>query len=357
MAIKVNNTTVIDNNKRAEFGVVNFGTYTQEELEALAIVGTGPNDFVYNSTKNKIVFWDGEGWGSGGLGEFTNGILLEDSSFSYYVFLQPGSFTIDASLEAEALLVAGGGGGGSGYYGGGGGAGGIIHVFDTYEWQDGLYQVEVGGGGARGTGSQPGGKGEDTSVTYQNTPFLTAKGGGGGGGRNSSALPGGSGGGCGLPTGGTAGIQPSTPQAIDTSSYRQYGYPGYNVAYGSGGGGASEAGRPGPQTYRPTPSGGNGQSFLGFPVQTISDAIPVANRPAWITSVNNNTFGGGGGGGAYPAPRAYVGGTGGGGNGAQPGISPEAGVDYTGGGGGGAYGAGAAGSVGGSGIFILKIPK
>ena len=126
--------------------------------------------------------------------------------------LAPGSFTLPGVSKVRILAIGGGGGGGGAYLkgtagysgnyggGGGGGAGGFVDTNGFYSAA--TYSIVVGKGGVGGKidashGTQynyNGENGDDTTITTNGSPMITAYGGGGGGGE-SVGLDGGSGGG------------------------------------------------------------------------------------------------------------------------------------------------------------------
>ena len=351
MAIRINNDIVIRNDTSAALGMINFGSYTSQELMDLVVVGETVGEVVFNIDEGIPVFWNGERWGKP---SFSGGIKIDTVDAQYGVFLEPGQLNLPMSANLEILVVGGGGGGGGGYYGGGGGAGGIAHVTGIQKIQSGLYQVTVGNSGAGG--SNPGADGQDSVITGPDNFLVTAKGGGGGGGRSSPARPGGSGGGTGLPGGGVTATQPTINHSLPSTAVTNYGNPGWDGAYGSGGGGAGFRGNPGPGTNASTRSGGDGFAFENFPSAIIAPVLATAS-PLFESAVTDSGFyGGGGGGGAYPTPRGHIGGLGGGGEGQQPFNTSTKGVDFTGGGGGGAYPSGGIGKPGGKGIVIVRLP-
>ena len=72
MAIKVNNTEAIGDDKKSNFQMLSLDSYTKEQLNALVVVGTEVGDAVWNSSTQKLFFWNGEVWvGAGGGGIVT----------------------------------------------------------------------------------------------------------------------------------------------------------------------------------------------------------------------------------------------------------------------------------------------
>lgn len=169
---------------------------------------------VFNTTKGKIVVWDGSNWiaiGSskyeinpGGSNYTTTDLTGDFSGYKVIKFTGNGSFTIVNAPDdqgVEFLLIAGGGGGG-GVIGGGGGAGGVIYKRNVY-LPAGTYTVNIGEGGEGGIGwnnaNQEGQAGTPSTLSGGSI-FYEAIGGGGGSGHGgnspaSYAGKGGSGGG------------------------------------------------------------------------------------------------------------------------------------------------------------------
>ncbi|MDD4083880.1 MAG: LamG domain-containing protein, partial [Sphaerochaetaceae bacterium] len=240
-----------------------------------------------------------------------------DGDYTVVTFNSSGTFTIDDDITAEVLVVAGGGGGGRA---GGGGAGGLIHETSYYILSGESYNVIVGAGGASFTNGE-------------NSVFdsLVAIGGGGGGKSGSenygpsNGLSGGSGGGGGM----NSYVGQTLYGGSRTLNQGNVGgnTPGDSCSPSGGGGGAGTSGS---SPY----DGGDGLEYSQF--------ASVGGFPAgW--------FAGGGGGGSWCASYG-AGGLGGGGTGNNVDAGTN-GVAYTGGGGGGGK---TAGSIGGSGIVIIK---
>ena len=260
-----------------------------------------------------------------------------------------GSFTFPGVTQARILTVGGGGGGGGsfrtatsgGNYGGGGGGGGGAVVETNDLFAAGTYDVQVGLGGEGGiiSAKRPtaldfsGEDGGETSISIDETVFMTAAG-GGGGGAESDGHPGGSGGGGSKLWNSSGGVN----KAGGAGSRGGAGGAGDAGNYGGGGGGAGGAGS---AAATKDPKGGLGVS---------SD---ITGTVAW--------YAGGGGGGnnnksatagtAGAAGGSGVGGVGGVGSGI---VAPGVGQPGTGGGGGGAS-YNAAGGAGGSGVVCVRI--
>jgi hypothetical protein len=243
------------------------------------------------------------------------------------------------ATKFKALVVAGGGGGGGGHDsnhgGGGGGAGGLLQP--VFNHSSGPLRIEVGAGGAGGSGRMQGRIGGDSKIGTS----ITAKGGGGGGAYYSNspcvstcgggATTGGSGGGAGAGQVQT-GANPIPGQGFAGGSSTA------NLSHGAGGGGAGGVGSNNSNSPGPGPGG-----------------IGIESR---ITGSPAHYAGGGGGGSANTNTAA--GGLGGGGKGASyasSDLQPTAGTANTGGGGGGGRGFSGGqtgGGAGGSGVVVLS---
>ena len=62
MSIKISNTTVIDNSKRAFLDKINIGSYTTAELQSGSYNGLTVGSFTFCETEQKIVYWNGSSW-------------------------------------------------------------------------------------------------------------------------------------------------------------------------------------------------------------------------------------------------------------------------------------------------------
>jgi hypothetical protein len=254
-----------------------------------------------------------------------------------HTFLANGTFNTNGKdLNTTSLIVAGGGGSQAG----GGGAGGLI--YNTSYNVNGVYNVIVGIGGARGFDNSYRGY-NGTNSTFG---LLDAKGGGGGGASDIGFIApdvrnqlygadGGSGGGAGVNTTGESNYW--SGNGINGQGFG--GGTGYNVStspYVAGGGGGSAQNGTRAFNYNASGNGGNGT------------LINITGTPTY--------YAGGGGGGVYfvgGERSAGLGGLGGGGNGSIGGIG-QAGINGTGGGAGGGKGGTAGGNSGGTGIVIIK---
>ena len=269
----------------------------------------------FNSTSNKVEFYNGSSWFGIGAVTATGGNTVTDTGgYRIHVFTGNGTFTVTNGGNVEYLVVAGGGAGGngttSGYESGGGGAGGF--VTGVLGILPGSYPVTVGSGGAARTSASSGNNGGNSIFSS-----ITAIGGGGGASSPNAGNSGGSGGG---------GSHSQTAGGAGTAGQGFAGATPGQASRGGGGGGASGAGGLG--------AGGDGltSSISGAPV----------------------VYAGGGGGSAYAN---VAGGAGGGGAGVPGGYATgTAGTANSGGGGGGANQAGTntGGGAGGSGIVIIR---
>ena len=254
----------------------------------------------------------------------------------------------------EILVVAGGGGGGSnsdvnGSAGGGGGAGGVIY-YGSYAVKGGKnYIVEVGRGGAGGSGDNvPDIRGKNG---HRSTfgDLLALGGGGGGGGYDGTVavgrfdgMVGGSGGG-----GGSNGGNPSQGYAFAGKGTIDQGNDGGGGSDAGGGDGAGGGGG----------AGAVGEDGVGGGATAQGGAGGIGNAYS-ITGTSTYYAGGGGGGGATNDSDSG-GGDGGNGGGAAGGHNDSVGnaaTANTGGGGGGGgvrSGTNRAGGNGGSGIVIV----
>ena len=240
------------------------------------------------------------------------------------------------TFNIDYLVVAGGGGGGMGYYGGGGGAGGLLtNVGGTslvLAAGGSGYTITVGDGGSGAASKTVNG----TNGSNSRFNAIEAYGGGGAASRDTTGgSSGGSGGGSANP--GNAGGSGTVGQGNDGGTLT-------GQRYGSGGGGANQAGQIPPQTYSQTP-------------QNYSIGAPGGNGlEVNITGVDTFYAGGGGGGArATYSPNGINGGLGGGGAGGAV-LPGSNGIDELGGGGGGGGFDNDSGGSGGSGIVILRYP-
>jgi hypothetical protein len=262
-------------------------------------------------------------------------IIDYDGTYWIHTFLTSGTFTPQANLTCDYLMVAGGGAGGVG----GGGAGGLRSTVGatggngTLESAISLtnatnYSVVVGGGGA-GVLDARGASGSNSSISGTGLSTITATGGGAGGYTTGTGagLSGGSGGG-----GGHNGTHAGGTAASPTQGFAGGSTP--NTLGGSGGGGAGAVGAN--SAGEPGANGGNGNASS-------------------ITGTSVTRGGGGGGGGRDTTPG--TGGSGGGGNGGTTPNVGGAGTTNLGGGGGGRnWLVSGTGGNGGSGVVIIRYP-
>lgn len=264
------------------------------------------------------------------------------ANYIAHVFLESGTFQINAFSNISALntvdmFLVGGGAGGAGDQGGGGGGGVTNNYVNVSVEVDTSYTVTVGGGGASGT------RGGNTQVTGGSLSSMIAPGGGTGASLTGTAAAWYTGGGGGGGNGGGGGG--------GGAGYIGFGGGTAGIWSGGGGGGMGSAGGGG-GSYCGGGMGGNGLQFAQY--------AALGGSPAGY-------FGGGGRGGAFSGGSSVSTmtntATGGGGNGKCGGSSDPGtgdGVPGTGGGGGGGIGndpGGAGrGGTGGHGIVIIRYP-
>jgi hypothetical protein len=289
-------------------------------LQARRNLSTGPYEINGLTTSSGIVFGTTANDSFKGFGKVpfsfygldaTGGTISYSGNYKIHTFLSSGTLQVLQNTDnrsAEYLVVGGGGGGG--YAQATGGAGGTI-VSGTITPTVQSYTVTIGPGGAGGIQTHV------TGYTGTSSVFgaFTATGG----------------------TGGTTNGNPG-PSGNGYTGGSKYGNDASPTLCGGGAGG-----------------GGNGgaASVSNGGVGGIGRLINITGTPTY--------YAGGGGGGCYTASGAKtggVGGTGGGGHGSDcfPLGNQTAGTDNTGGGGGGG-GQGPVtsnGSVGGSGIVIVR---
>jgi prepilin-type N-terminal cleavage/methylation domain-containing protein len=259
----------------------------------------------------------------------TGGTITNDGRYRIHTFTTSGTFTVTTAGDVEVLVVGGGGGGG-GRHAGGGGAGGVTYVpfFNTVAQP---YSITIGAGGTAAPYGGRGGNGGNS--VFSN---ITSIGGGGGGGySDGGATVNGCSGGSG---GGGAGA---------------FGLPGGNGTYGVGTVGQGNSGGMTIQNY--IGGGGGGAGTTGS--NTINNIGGAGGNGISLSISGTATYYGGGGGGAGDGPvdlNGGIGGLGGGGRGtgAYYPATGLAGIANTGGGGGGSRDA--AGTVGGSGVVIIR---
>ena len=267
-------------------------------------------------------------------GQYTRTVVGNDE---VWVLKSSGTFTVEALITVEALVVGGGGAGGSGD-GGGGGAGGISYA-SSRGIGAGSHAVVVGAGGVRGNVAP-----NTVSTNGGASSFNGMIGNGGGAGQSwASGVPqdGGSGGGG---RSGSAMLYGKTTGNVGPQVFGNNGghgnYPNSDSNYHQGGGGGAGA----------AGSIGNGGAGRAFSITGTS------------------TYYGGGGGGSNASNGHtdwHPGGSGGGGRGASSGAGnvAVAGTNNLGGGGGGGVGEGDTqganrlGANGGSGVVILRFSQ
>jgi len=277
------------------------------------------------------------------------------------------SFTnVSQKIPIFTLIIGGGGGGGitdpiTGNGGGGGGGGGVgqgvLYVYDSTN-----LSVSIGNGTCYDDGQSGNfiGSGSGIGNTYivdtiTGNIFETAYGGGLGSGQGSvqdigqgviaNDINGGSSGGKTLDNINVIGLSATSGSGSLTYSGNNGGQnnaPG--PAGGSGGGGAISSGGIVSTNISPAGSGGTGIQPSVFGIPNTNNGVPIY-------------YAGGGGGGSGISGTLGVGGSGGGGNGGASAFPGKNGIPNTGGGGGGCGAGSTIGSVGGSGMVVLSIPK
>jgi len=234
---------------------LNLKSYDTTAMNALTSVA---GDMIYNTTENKVFFYNGSAWGQTGTA---------------------------LPLIVSYLIIAGGGGG-AGSYGGGGGAGGYRNSYasETSGRNSATeiklativatnYTVEVGAGGA-GSSNNNGANGSDSSFAS-----VLSNGGGNGADTNRGGGSGGSGGGA----GGNSGSNPGNGklgQGFD-------GGPRDSSSYSGGGGGAGAVG------IARQPGDGLSSSITGTAVTRASGG-PGTGGSYKAGNQADNTGGGGG---------------------------------------------------------------
>jgi hypothetical protein len=296
--------------------------------------------FRFNTSLYRLELYNGSGWISmGNASSAIGGTISTVGNYRIHTFLNTSeTFTVNADISVEYLIVAGGGGGGgslgAGASGAGGGAGGMIT--GTAQLSAGDYTITVGAGGSGVSSAtdQRGGNGSNSSALGQ-----TAIGGGGGGTRYNAGnagladgLNGGSGGGegsQGVTTDANANGKGTSGQGNDGGLN---GFSGDLYAENASGGGGGAGG-----------SGGNG----------LDDNYGGAGGSGLQSSISGTAvYYCGGGGGGRAGNLANTQGQGGSGSGGDGG-NKDGQSGTSGGGGGGAGGDGSSGS-GGDGIVIIR---
>ena len=237
-------------------------------------------------------------------------------------------FNQGRNYVATVLVAAGGGGGGCEDVGGGGGAGGLVITTSTLIPQT-TYSVVVGFAGSGGVANALNGRGGNGGDSTFNG--ITAVGGGGGGAGNT----------------GTAYV-PSSGGSGGGGSWGQQGGDG-TIGQGNAGGAESYAGV--------GAGGGGGSGAVGGNGSGNNGGNGGAGTASDIVVAGINVFYAAGGGGGADATGGTGGsGIGGNGGGLNTGGTPAGANTASGGGGTGGYSSPAAGSNGGSGVVILRIP-
>jgi hypothetical protein len=260
--------------------------------------------------------------------QVTGGTIVDytdnDVDYRAHIFYSDGEFVVansDSGIDVDYLIVGGGGSGAhrpdrADFSGGGGGGGGVLS--GSMKLIDGTYSAVVGPGGELN-------KNGGNSSFIADFINLTARGGGFGRLSTSETSPPGEGG------NGGGGCKLGTSNSF-------------------GGFGTEGQGHAGGQSGELNCGGGGGGSGTPRTITTV-----VRNGGEGISSSITGTmdvYGSGGGGGRLENASNSVGGTNGG-NGGTSTIQSTPGVDGTGGGGGGG-GEYTNGSVGGSGIVVIR---
>jgi hypothetical protein len=302
----------------------------------------------FNTTTNKMEFYEGAGWrGLDGGVYATGGLVTEIDGYRIHTFTNVGNntFIVSNSGLVEYLIVAGGGSGGAGRDadnntpGAGGGGGGVLSGKCLIT--SGTHTIVVGNGGASvswGTAKN--------GLNGENSSFNGRVAIGGGGGRVNTVWTtssnGGSGGGC-------AGGGSSQTGAVFNKSKD----PGRGI-FPQG----NDGGRPYPDGSNASTNnaggGGGGAGSKGFDAYYAGAGVGGDGGDGIISTISGSsiTYAGGGGG---AGPTAGSGGSGGGGNGNNNNGNASSGTNGLGGGGGGQRGNGGGNSgAGGSGIVIIR---
>ena len=169
MAIQINGNTVIDDNRRGDFSLTNFSSYTEDQLDNLVVRGGAVGDIVYNSSIGDLNFWDGEKW-----------VPQAKAEPGEAVYVNPGTYTWTCPRGVKSVCVVCVGAGGAGGYawfhlGGFGGGLGWKNNIPVQAGQ--AYTVVVGRGGIARSNQGAGG---DSYFISTNTVM----GGGGKGGES-----------------------------------------------------------------------------------------------------------------------------------------------------------------------------
>jgi len=295
----------------------------------------------------------------------TGGTLTSDSTYYYRTFTGNGTFAVsNGSLTADIMIVAGGGPGG-GNLGGGGGAGGYKYL-TSYSIPSASHSITIGGGGARATGSQTGGRGSNGISTQFGSIYTCTGGGAGGSGEPGSEFNGNSGGSGGGSTGYTASVTRATGVSGEGNSGGVGGKGGDNYPGGGGGGSGAQGGDSASSASKGGAGGiGTSNNIIGTTYYWAAGG--GGGSYSGTAGGGDGGLGGGGGGGTNNATAA-VGSAGGSAlNAAESGFRQtsqgsggrgggDAGIN-TGSGGGGAPHVGYTSGAGGSGIVVVRYTK
>jgi hypothetical protein len=240
----------------------------------------------------------------------STGTVTTVGNYTVHTFLSSGTFTVTAGVNKaiEYLIIAGGGGGGGDMPGtnshlGGGGAGGFLESYAAqtvgadfsgariYVNSSDVFTVTVGAGGAKGTGSNKGSNGGNSSIVKSGSYSVTSIGGGGGARASTAAGDPGSGGSSGG-HGYSSGTWIGNP-AESVISPRQ-GYRAWSTNYsqqtvcGGGAGGNGDINVP-PSSGAPGRASSISGSSVTYSASNASDTSGTA-----INGATNKGDGGGG---------------------------------------------------------------
>ena len=310
------------------------------------------------------------------------------NGYTYHVFTNSGTLTVQESGNVEYLIIGGGGVGGSSH-GGGGGSGRVVSNYTgtLLNVSTGSFPVIVGSGGVLASSIQNvsqqyggnsscfnivalgGGYGGSASFgstnTYSNdqsytNPKIGGSGGGGGGYEYPQVLD----------PYRTTGASNNSDSSATTCKYNLGnsggdGNQSYDIPIAGSGGGGGGAGGVGVSAIPPTGSfsssleysskvsgnGGPGTNIFSTWLNAIQNGM--SNITGWQTATSDGYIAAGGGGGGYTDSS---GGIGGGGSGSNI-IAASPGIANTGSGGGGGMGGSTNtswGGVGGSGLVVIR---
>ena len=293
---------------------------------------------------------------------FTGGSLnnvIGNNDYSYILFINNGTLTLNSPIICDIFMIGGGGGGG--YNHGSGGGAGAYFYGTNITLNSGTYNINIGSGGAGGTQPTAPASGGDSFINYNGNDLiinsLNARcKGGGGGGYYTTAI--GVAGGCGGGADGWNG---------NLSTNTTYAGGGTN---NSGTIGTGFAGGSARQNYASQELSAGGGGGIGSVGQNASGKEGGDGGNGLVINItgSENVYGGGGGGGEWPTYATSPAGRGGGAtlsNGTfvkvggdasriEGGNGGDAIINTGSGGGGGKAGRGGNGSAG---IIIIRFLK